>query len=111
MRCWMESKLSGITARPPIVRSFACRLIEDRRFTELDKPKCSHPECTGKHSGKWRIGEMCPVAQEKRRASWRAYDQHLYEKHQAAHVARFGSLSSSTAVNEDVRLDLRWMKR
>jgi hypothetical protein len=73
--------------------------------------KCSHPECTGNHSGKWRIGEMCPVAQEKRRASWRAYDQHLYEEHQASYVAMFGSLSSTIPVNKDVRLDLRYMKR
>ena len=73
--------------------------------------KCSHPECTGNHSGKWRIGEMCPVAQERRRASWRAYDDHLHEKDQVAYVARFGSLSSSTVVNQDVKLDLRWMKR
>jgi hypothetical protein len=73
--------------------------------------KCSHPECTGKHGGKWRISEMCPAAQEKRRVSWRAYDDHLHEKDQAAYVARFGSLSSRIPVNEDVGLDLRWMKR
>jgi hypothetical protein len=37
--------------------------------------KCNYPQCTGNHSGKWRISEMCPAAQEKRRASWRAYER------------------------------------
>lgn len=74
--------------------------------------KCLHPECTGNHSGKWRIADMCPVAQEKRRASWRAYDTHLQEKHNAAVLARFGSLScTDTVVNPDAKLDLRYMKR
>jgi len=73
--------------------------------------KCSHPECTGNHSGNWRIREMCPAAQEKRRASWLAYDYHLWEKQTAAHVARFGSASSDTVVNPDAALDLRYMKR
>ena len=73
--------------------------------------KCSHPQCTGKHSGKWRIANMCPVAQEKRRTTWLAYDYHLWEKQTAAHVARFGSASSSTVVNPDATLDLRYMRR
>jgi len=54
---------------------------------------------------------MCPAAQEKRRASWRVYDQHLQEKHQASYVAMFGSLSSTIPINKDVRLHLGYMKR
>jgi len=70
-----------------------------------------HALCTGKHSGKWRIGELCPLAQEKRRASWRAYDWHLGEAANASHIARFGDLHSSTAKNPDVPYDMRYIKR
>jgi hypothetical protein len=47
--------------------------------------KCLHPLCTAKHSGKWRIADLCPVAQEKRRASWRAYDS-IFTRRRAPHT-------------------------
>jgi len=72
---------------------------------------CGALGCTGKHSGKWRIGELCPLAREKRRASWCAYDQRLYEAHSAAYVARFGSLSSTRVIDATARLDMRMFRR
>lgn len=68
-----------------------------------NKPKCQHPLCTGKHSSKWRIAELCPNAQEKRRASWRAYDRHLHEAHVRSYAARLG--------DPDVKLDMRGSHR
>jgi hypothetical protein len=73
--------------------------------------QCSHPLCIGRHSGKWRIAELCPLAQEKRRASWRAYDDHLHGAELDAHIARFGDLDSMTVVNPDAPLNLRWTQR
>jgi hypothetical protein len=65
--------------------------------------KCSHPLCTGKHSGRWCIAELCPLAQEKRRASWRAYDGHLREAYRGSCAARLK--------NPSVKLDMRSQRR
>jgi hypothetical protein len=73
--------------------------------------QCSHQLCTGRHSGKWSIAELCPLAREKRRASWRAYDDHLHRAELDAHIARFGDLHSMTVVNPDAPLNLRWSQR
>ena len=81
--------------------------------------KCSHPLCTAKHGGKWRIADLCPVAQEKRRASWRAYDDHLHEAHRRTYAERFGEPGTETWLsptrmkirNPVVTLDMRLSKR
>ena len=58
--------------------------------------KCSHPLCTSKHGGKYRIAELCPLAQEKRRASWRAYEDHLQQAHLRTYAERFGEPGTET---------------
>ena len=58
--------------------------------------RCSHPLCTSRHSGKYRIAELCPLAQEKRRASWRAYEDHLYQAHRRTYAERFGAPGTET---------------
>jgi hypothetical protein len=73
--------------------------------------RCSHQHCTGRHSGKWRIAELCPLAQDKRRASWLAYDERLYQSQFGSYMARFGDARSESVVNPKVQLDLRWHKR
>ena len=78
-----------------------------------------HPFCTGKHGGKWRISDLCPVAQEKRPASWRAYDDHLHEAHLRTYAERFGEPGTETWLaprhmkirNPAVTLDMRLSKR
>jgi hypothetical protein len=58
--------------------------------------RCSHPLCTSRHSGKYRIAELCPLAQEKRRASWRAYEDHLHQAHLRTYAERFGEPGTET---------------
>ena len=81
--------------------------------------RCSHPLCTSRHSGKYRIAELCPLAQEKRRASWRAYEDHLYQAHRKTYAERFGEPGTETWLtptqikirNPAVSLDVRLQKR
>jgi hypothetical protein len=88
--------------------------------------RCSHPLCTSRHSGKYRIAELCPLAQEKRRASWRAYEDHLHQAHLRTYAERFGEPGTETGLstigawrvtkrikirNPAVTLDMRLSKR